>query len=66
MENQSERGWRAGVTGNGRGLTGVSSRPARWAVSDGLSQIPPRFCCYRLFGAVNWHYLDLLRGTSRG
>jgi len=30
VEDQSERGWSASITGNGRGLTGVSPRPVSW------------------------------------
>jgi len=51
-------GWRAGVIGNGRGLTGASPRPTRWAVSNSLRQMTLRFGTYRLFGAVNWNCLD--------
>jgi len=40
QHSKSERSWRAGVTGNGRGLTGVSPRPVHWVVSDSYRQIP--------------------------
>ena len=54
MADQGERGWRASVTSNGRGLTGVSPRPGRSTVSDSFRQIPSKSGLFRLSGTVNW------------
>ena len=54
MADQGERGWRASVTSNGRGLTRVSPRPARSPVSDSFRQIPSKSGLFRLSGTVNW------------
>ena len=60
MENQSERGWCAGVIGSGRGLTGVSLRLVCWAVSDSLRQLLTKSGRYRLFGVMDRTCLNLL------
>jgi hypothetical protein len=65
VEDQSERGWRAGVTGNGRGLTRVSPRSVHWAVSDGRRQISSKSGWDHLSEAVDWNCLDLRRSSSQ-
>ena len=71
LEEELRRRWK--IKTNGVGVPAlqamaagpVSPRPVRPTVSDSFRRIPPRFGCYRLFGLVNWNYLDQLRGSSR-